>query len=252
MRLGRCGGLALLAGFLVEFLTAPAKADQSDELGRYRRPRMYESAQSIAVELRFGSYVPNADNGVNGAPYHYTFGDNLRFAVGLEVDYQLLRIPKVGTLGPGLGVSYTRSDASGFLEDGVTRARQQTSLQIYPFYVVGVLRVDVLARETWIPVVPYGKLGIGYAIWRASDAGETSNIDGVSGKGRSYGLQGALGGMILLDRFDQQDARAADANIGLNHSYVFGEWYLSKLDGFGSDHLNVGTNAWVVGLAFEF
>ena len=28
-----------------------------------------------------------------------------------------------------------------------------------------VLRVDVLARETPIPIVPYAKLGLGSAIW---------------------------------------------------------------------------------------
>jgi len=212
---------------------------------------MYESPQNIAVELRFGSYVPKADEGLNGTPYKDTFGDNLRFAIGLEVDYQVLRIPHLGTLGPGFGVGYTRSDGYGLLEDG-TPSRQDTSLQIYPFYVVGVLRADVIARETWLPIVPYGKLGVGYALWRASDAGETAHVDGISGKGRSYGLQMALGGMLLLDWFDQQDARAADANIGLNHSYAFGEWYVSKLDGFGGDHMQVGTNGWVVGLAFEF
>jgi hypothetical protein len=252
MRLVSCAALGLAAGLSVLFGTVEAKAvDRSDELGRFRRPRMYESPQNMAFELRFGSYVPHADDGLNGTPYRDTFGTNLRYSFGIEVDYQLLRIPYLGTFGPGIGAAYTRSNGQAFLEDGVTRSRQDTSLQIYPFYVVGVLRADVIARETWVPLVPYAKFGLGYALWRASDAGDTSKVDGVSGKGRSYGLQMALGGMLMLDMFDREDAKAADSNLGINHSYVFGEWYWSKLDGFGGDHLQVGTSAWVVGLAFE-
>jgi hypothetical protein len=248
--------LALAATLALAALATPSPAratDFSDELGRYdRRQTMTESPQEVAVEFRFGRYVPHADDGLSGTPYVDTFGTNNRYYGGLEFDWQLLRIPYLGSLGPGFGIGYTKSSAKALLENG-RPSEQPTSLQILPMYLVGVLRADVVTKATPIPFVPYAKLGLGFAFWRASDADEAAKVDGVKGLGHSYGYQLALGGMLLLDAFDQADARTADANIGLNHSYVFAEWYLSKLDGFGSgDQLNVGTNTWTLGLAFEF
>jgi hypothetical protein len=244
------------ATLLLSALFAPAAAqaaDFSDELGRYdRKQRLSESPQEVAVEFRFGRYVPNADEGVTGTPYVNTFGNDNRYYGGLELDWQLLRIPYLGTFGPGFGIGYTKASARALTESGKVSG-QPTALQILPMYLVGVLRADVIPKETGIPFVPYAKLGLGFAFWRASDADSSAKVDGVSGRGHSYGTQLALGGMLLMDAFDPSDARTADANIGLNHSYLFAEWYLSKLDGFGAgDQLQVGTNTWTVGLAFEF
>ncbi|HEX3854220.1 MAG TPA: MXAN_2562 family outer membrane beta-barrel protein, partial [Polyangiaceae bacterium] len=102
-------------------------------------------------------------------------------------------------------------------------------------------------------LVPYAKLGLGYALWWASDGGTTSRENGVLGRGVSYGPQYALGAMFLLDVLDQQTARDADNGLGINNSYVFAEWFDSELDAFGSkSKLNVGANSWVLGLAIEF
>jgi hypothetical protein len=247
---GLCAALFLAA------VAAPGvahAADFSDELGRYdRRQRLTESPQEVAVEFRFGRYVPNADEGVNGTPYADTFGTDNRYYGGLELDWQLLRIPYLGTLGPGFGIGYTKASAKALTETGLVSG-QPTALQILPMYLVGVLRADVIPKETAIPLVPYAKAGLGFAFWRASDADDSARVNGVVGRGHSYGPQFALGCMLLMDVFDPSDARTADANIGLNHSYLFGEWFVSKLDGFGSgDQLQVGTNTWTVGLAFEF
>lgn len=231
-----------------------AKADTHDELGRYeRRRRTSESPQDVAIELRFGRYVPNADEGLNGTPYKDVFGDKNRYYLGAEVDWQLLRIPMLGTLAPGLGAGYTIASANARFSDGSGVSKQKTSLAILPMYLVGVLRADVVARETLVPVVPYAKLGLGYALWWSEDQETTSLADGKLGRGRSYGYQFALGAMFLLDIIDRQDAKAADASIGLNHSYVFCEWLKSDLSGFGSkDQLQVGTSTWTLGLAMEF
>jgi len=173
---------------------------------------------------------------------------------GLEGDWQLLRIPHLGTFGPGLGWGYTRATGKARLTNMPgTLSAEQTALSVMPFYVVGVLRADVFARDFDIPLVPYAKLGVGYALWWASDGGTTSRIDGVLGHGTSYGPQYGLGLMFLLDELDPQTARDADNSLGINNSYIFGEWYGSELDGFGSKtRMNVGANTWVIGLAIEF
>jgi hypothetical protein len=222
---------------------------------RDRRPA--ESPQSVAIELRVGRYVPNVDSEFSGAgpgPYQQMFGDSNRYSIGFEVDYQALRIPFLGTLGPGFGFGYTKVTANSFVTPSVTRRSdgEETALTILPMYLVAVLRADVFARETPVPLVPYAKLGLGFAPWTISNGGGTSSVDGSVGRGISYGPQFALGGMFLLDSIDATSAKEMDVNAGVNNSYVFVEWYVSSLNGFGSgNQLQVGTNTWVLGLALE-
>jgi hypothetical protein len=246
--------LLLALGFLG--ITRGAVAQGVDEFGSYgkRVQGSSESPQNGAFEARFGPYTPRVDSSVEGTPFKDAFGDGKRYMFGLEADWQIIRIPHLGTLGPGLGWGYTR--ATGFARltaQPDTLSGEETALSIMPFYLVGVLRADVFMREAGVPIVPYAKLGMGYALWWASDGGTTANQDGVSGKGVSYGPQYALGAMFLLDILDQQTARDADNGLGINNSYVFGEWYASELDAFGSSkRLNVGANTWVIGLAIEY
>ncbi|MGC4087459.1 MAG: MXAN_2562 family outer membrane beta-barrel protein [Polyangiaceae bacterium] len=248
--------IAIGVGLTTLGVLAPrvAHADTHDELGHYERwQRSSESPQNVAVELRFGRYVPNADEGLNGTPYVDTFGKKSRYYLGLEVDWQALRIPYLGTLGPGVGIGYTIASARAPLADGTGLSGQDTSLAILPMYAVAVLRADVVIRETALPFVPYAKAGLGCALWWSDDQDDTARVDGKLGRGTSYGYQFALGGMFLLDFIDRADARSADAAIGLNHSYIFAEWLKSDLDGFGSGkQLQVGVNTWTLGLALEF
>src|SRR5262249_4482414 len=96
---------------------------------------------------------------------------------------------------------------------------------------------------------PYAKLGVGVGLWRVTNGGGTASSSGVAGSGLSIGPQFALGGMLLLDPFDNDAARSLDNEIGINNSYFFMEWYFSRLG--GGDQLEVGTSSWGVGLAFE-
>ena len=235
-----------------------ASAQGVDEFGSYgAHPHEHrESPQYGALEIRFGRYVPNVDSSLPGGatPFRDTFGTGNRYTVGLEVDWQLIRIPHLGTLGPGLGWSYTNASGKAHLTaDPSVLSGEDTSLNVMPFYLVGVLRADFLARDFGIPLVPYGKLGLGYALWWASDGGTTARNDGVLGRGVSYGPQYGVGLMFLLDELDPQTARDADNSLGINNSYIFGELYGSDLSGFGAkNRMNVGANTWAVGLAIEF
>lgn len=233
-----------------------ASAQGTDELGPYGgldNRHQYESPQYAAFELRFGPYRPEVDSEFGGAkPFADTFGDDNRYLFGIEVDWQALRIPHFGSFGPGFGWGYTKFSADALLADGSGgRSAQGTTLNIMPMYLVGVLRVDVLARETVVPLVPYAKAGFGYALWWSSDGdGAAHGDDGAIGRGASYGPQFALGGMFLLDVIDRTSAVEMDATTGVNNSYFFLEWYRSQI-GAGGDQMNVGTNTWMLGLALE-
>jgi hypothetical protein len=234
---------------------ASAQAQSTDEFGAYgtNTQNHGESPQSGAIEARFGRYIPQVDKSVPGAPFKDVFGTKSRYMFGLEGDWQALRLPHIGTLGPGIGWGYTRATGNAHITATGLPSAEQTALSVMPFYLVGVLRADVFMREFGVPLVPYAKLGLGYALWWASDGGTTSRENGVLGRGVSYGPQYALGAMFLLDVLDQQTARDADNGLGINNSYVFAEWFDSELDAFGSkSKLNVGANSWVLGLAIEF
>jgi hypothetical protein len=246
--------LAGALGLAVALCTsAVALAQEVDDFGAYNgreRRHFAESPQHAALEFRLGRYLPSVDDEFNGpTPYETTFGNDNRFVVGLEVDWQLLRIPYLGTLSPGIGVAYTKSTGRGFVTSTGERAGEDTSLIIFPLYLDAVLRADVIARETPVPIVPYAKLGVGFGLWRVTNGGGTARVGSLAGSGLSVGPQVALGGMLLLDPLDPNAARSLDQEIGINNTYFFMEWYFSKLG--GGDQLEVGTSTWCLGLAFE-
>jgi hypothetical protein len=246
--------LALASSSLSVARVASAQVQGVDEFGAYGRPQSRaESPQNGAFELRIGRYMPQVDKSVPGTPFKDVFGTKSRYMVGFEGDWQVLRVPHLGTLGPGLGWGYTRAKGNAHITATGEPSGEDTTLSVMPFYLVAVLRADVFARDFGIPLVPYAKLGMGYALWWASDAGITSSVDGTVGRGVSYGPHYALGAMFLLDFLDQQTARDADNSLGINNSYVYAEWFDSELDAFGSkSRMNVGANSWVLGLAIEF
>jgi hypothetical protein len=237
--------------------TESALAQGIDEFGTYGREAAdYESPQHMAMEIRVGRYYPTVDDefaGTGETPFRDSFGAKRRWFIGFEVDWQLFRIPYVGTIGPAFGAGITNLQGKGFLADG-TVADQTTTLSILPTYGVAVLRVDTLSRLTPVPLAVYGKLGVGYALWWTRDnIGVTRGDDGSRGEGASYGTHWAVGAMFLLDALDRRRANDLDASQGINNSYVFVEWYKSTLDGFGTgNQMQVGSESWTAGLALEF
>jgi hypothetical protein len=243
--------LALCLGLTSVFVTADAMAL---EFGTPKRVTPYRSAQNFALELRFSPYLPNVDDepGLTGKPFEKNFGDNPRLFIGLEFDWQTLRIPYVGTIGPGLGVGTVSMSRDSVTVTGRPTLDEYT-LTIHPIYLAAVLRGDVFWRELGFPLVPYGKIGLGAGLWDASNASGTSVANDVSGKGISYGTTLAIGVGFPLDFFDRGASRNMDNAVGINNTYIYGEYYWLNFNGLGQDRaLYVGTNTWATGLAFEF
>lgn len=225
--------------------------------GRYQG-----TPQHFAFELRFGPYYPAIDDEFGGSgPYSRYFGDAGRFYFGLEFDWQAVRIPWVGTLGPGFGLGYTSATAKAFGEGALDTAttkdderKGETSLMIAPMHVSAVIRADELFRRTGFPFVPYAKLGIGAGLWWVNAGEEQAKVvkngEEFLGRGISYGVHWALGGMLALDFLGRREMSALDQETGVNHIYLFGEWMNQSL-GLGSSQMRVGTSTFVGGLAFE-
>ena len=246
---------ALVAAVVVSALPSSARAEgpgNADE-----RALRYASPQRFALEFRLGTYNPEVDSepSLGGkTPFATTFGEKPpRFLPSVEFDWQALRIPHFGSIGPGYGVGYTSFSAAAQKLDGTGTSSQDTSLEIVPMYLVGVLRIDVLANELKFPLVPYVKAGVGLGLWRAYSPNGTTSSNGVAGKGFTFGTHLAVGAAIQLDFLERDHARALDDSIGINHTYLFGELFWSNLRGLGQDNvMYVGAKAWTLGLAMEF
>jgi len=255
--------LTSLAGVLTAALVVTeGVAFADDETGVLTsRHKTYESPQNFAFEVRVGPYHPRVDTapdlGSKG-PYQAEFGDSLRWEVAVEFDWQIYRIPHLGTIGAGVSVGYTTSSAIAPLVTpvmGSTLSGESTNLTIYPTYAVAVLRVDVLSRELHVPFVPYAKAGFGLAFWRASNTGGTSSVKGVIGEGNSYGEQLAIGLALDLNFLDRRTSQGFDNATGVNHTFIFGElqdYNLNGLWGLQAHALYVGNQNWTLGLGFEF
>lgn len=231
------------------------RANRADDEDRFFNPGRF------AFEARFGPYYPRIDDEFDGAatPYATVFNENPQFYFGFEIDWLPFRIPYVGVVGPGVGWGYTWASTKAKLSDQPdVESGQDTSLWIMPLHLSAVLRVDALMRETGIPIVPYGKLGLGWGLWSTGRGEETSQVDGgdpttgaddVLGRGSSLGLHVALGGMLSLTWLDPRSSGSLRDSTGLSSVYLFGEWMNMALG--GGSQMRVGTSTWVLGLAAQ-
>jgi hypothetical protein len=237
------------------------------EFGTPASRHPFRSEQNFALEIRFSPYYPAIDDepgigtdpatGEKRRPFEQAFGSGPRLFVGFEFDWQTYRIPYVGTIGPGLGAGIVGMSRTAETKVSHVPSGDEYSLSIYPFYLAAVLRADVFWREAGIPLVPYGKLGIGYALWRASTPGGTSVAKDagreVSGKGSTWGTHLALGLAVPLDALDRGASVNMDNATGINGTYLYFEYYWLNLTGLGQERaLYVGTTTWAAGMAFEF
>jgi hypothetical protein len=249
-------GGALGVMLAVGSVAGRAMADDWNEL-EPRRERG-GSPQTLAIEVRVGLYQPQVDSdpALKGAtPYASTFGTGPRLEGAMELDWQAIRIPDVGSIGPGFSLGYMSMNGTAQRVDGgYPPSAETTTLEILPMYLVGVFRLDVLWRQAHIPLVPYGKAGIGMAFWRASNTVGTSVApNGTVGEGHTWGPQLAAGLAFNIGVLDPTSVRQLDEATGINNTYIFAEYMAAELHGIAQkDPLLVGSENFVFGLSFEF
>jgi hypothetical protein len=274
--------VAIGAGVLGASTTARAQTFGYND----RRP--FETTQNFGFELRFGPYVAAVDSEFSNAhPYQDIFGAPPNFntqlprvMASMQFEWQAVRLGPVAQLGLGVSLGYTSIVEKAPFTEMMTgapsmwaRGSEETGLFIVPTTAHLVLRFDGLARHNrWIPLVPYVKAGLAYDFWWITNGSGVAhqtitNADGSTMRqdiaGGSLGWHAALGLSLMLDTFEPRLARGWDQQQGVNHSYVFFEYYFTDLAGFGRPQLNVGnfstasgTNtpvgSWVLGLMLEF
>ncbi len=234
------------------------------------------SPQYGAFELKFGPYKPAVDDNkrLGGAtPYKDTFGDDVMFLTTLELDWQFWHPPGF-SLGIGGSAGFMQAYAKAKIADDEGAATDESSadytvLNVIPFALLAVVRIDVLADELHVPLVPFFKAGLNWYLWWVLGAGgntasaevtdeATGESKTVEGHGGTLGWQLNTGLMFRLDDFDRMSARTFDNEVGANHSYLFAEFIWAWVDRFGdNEYLNLSTNTFagatvLFGVCVEF
>lgn len=229
------------------------------------------SPQRFALEFKMGPYLPNIDRAYSGpglGPYASIFGetDSTGAAIDqprqfpmpvLAFEWQLLYL--AGPLGLGGQIGVFRDRANALVTapgDGPLRSEaDETRFNMVPLALLVSYRFELLADRLGVPLVPYAKAGLAYALfWNTSGSGNLArNTQGDVARGGVPGWQLNAGAMLRLDFIEPGTAKKLDRLTGINHTYIFGEYQLSQINNFGVGQvLDLGDNTWFAGLAIEF
>ncbi len=232
MNIGKMIVATLLA--LLAYDASAASAQWSDEY----RPSMM-SSERFAFELRVGTYQPDVGNDA----FSLIYEDDRGPMAGAEFHILPARIPYVGLVGVGLGFGWASYSGGACVDAACTnRTDEEASFRLIPLSAMGVLRIDVLARELSIPIILTGKIGIDFAFFKA-ESGSREETSGVS-----IGLRWAIQVALELDFISPGSARSLDEDWGINHTFIFGEVYGSN----ANSQLPVGDLTWSAGLGLTF
>lgn len=251
-----------------------ANPELADGLKQKKAPPSGESPQRFALEIKFGPYLPDVDRNYTGpgfGPYATIFGETdadgvttgaprKGFYGGMAFEWQITK-KLAGPIGIGVQWSMFRDAAQAPLADppaeGSTRSpADRVRFSVMPIAVQAVYRFELLADKVrYFPFVPYVKAGVAYAFWWAKNGNGDIAVakSGDRGRGGVWGWQLNLGAMLRLDFLERGTARRFDRTSGINHTYLFGEWQLTRLANFGrKNSMTVGDSTWMIGLAMEF
>ena len=172
--------------------------------------------------------------------------------LGIFMDYQVFQ--GAGTLGVGVGARYGWVDGKALTLDGGTSS-DEVGMNLVPLTLSLTYRFDLAQNELGLPLVPYVKGGLTYALWWFTDGKNdisVSDADGTSGAGGTFGWHGGGGLQLLLDFFAPSMAQDFEQDVGVNNSYLFVEVMVNQINDFGSaTSINLGDTTLSFGLMLE-
>ena len=119
---------------------------------------------------------------------------------------------------------------------------------------MAVYRFDYLAQHWKIPFVPYFKIGLAYYVWWIENGGGFLSIaqytppgatSSQGGWGGTFGWVMNPGGAFLLDVLDPSAAKTIDAELGINHTYLFCEFHYADIRYVATGSVNALTPTWI-------
>jgi hypothetical protein len=241
---------------------------------RTRRDRagLPGSPQRFALEFKMGPFLPDVDRDYSGpglGPYATVFGrtDSTGQAIDepkafpmpvIALDWQFVYL--AGPLGIGVQAGFFRDKAQALVTEpmageSLRSIADSTTFGLVPLALLLSYRLELLPDKLRVPIVPYAKAGLAYSLyWVKDGSGKLArNSSGEAGRGGVPGFQVNAGAMLRLDFLEPGTAKKLDNVTGINHTYLFGEYQLSRVDNFGVGRTpSLGDSTWFAGLAIEF
>ncbi len=224
-------GLAVV-GMLA--LSLPLDAAAEDMPGAKEKVPLKARSSSMQIgAVQLADTNLNSAYGSNSLSLWGSMGFSLRHIAELEAGFGLLR------------------DKGYTLTSGYATSSEESKLTVLPVTVSANLRLDIWENQI---VVPFGSVGGDYWLWRESWAQDFEVLSADAMGGGKYGWHWAVGGQILLDIFEPDQASKLFARSGIRDSYLtveyrevsVGEW--QQVDG---DGLLFDSEVLMFGLRFD-
>jgi hypothetical protein len=185
--------------------------------------------QWFSLEFKGGVWIPT-----NGT----TRGSLGSLAPTGSVEFGFLYKSKFGA---ELGVGVILEDGTAFGATSGNPSGDKFDLLLIPIHNSFAFRADFKEDQLF---VPYVKAGPDYVLFRES-------LDGRSTSGVKFGLHGALGLQILLDRIDPL-SNYMEKDVGVNDVYFTIEGRYGWINNFGGRGLDLSGLTATGGFLFEF
>lgn len=191
-------------------------------------PALAASPRWGSFELYAGQYLPDIDSEFTaGGPYEQVFGGDRGWMFQVGVSRALYK--KGGSLELGFRTGYFQETGIGIVSGTTDTAGEETKLKIIPTSLALTYRFDWLVDNTRVPFAPYGRATFERYNWWVTDGGGST-----AERGATMGWSVTGGLAFLLDIVDPTLAREMDADVGVNHTFLFFEVTTSSIDDFGS------------------
>lgn len=228
--------------------------------------------QRFAVEIKLGPYLPEIDSRYSGpgfGPYATIFGRTNGDGVAVKAprlgvmpvahfEWQIAYLG--GPIGIGTQIGFFRDRAKALFAEPVPGEdirsnADKVTFGMVPMALLAVYRFELLADFYRVPLVPYAKAGVAYSFWWMRDGTKkvAVNEQGEKARGGVVGWQLNPGVALRLDFIERNSAKKLDQTTGINHTYIFGEFQLTRLRNFGvGNSIDLGDKTFFGGLAIEF
>lgn len=250
-----------------------AFANTADAAGS-SRPKSSLSSLGVGLELKGGPYLPAiageplgpGAQGVFADVFRETAADapdgvapdaNALYAIG--IDLQLLR--GFGTAGIGGSFGFMQFVGRAFYANSDERSPDTTVFNLMPLTLTAFYRFDYLADRSSIPFVPYVRGGLAYHLWWVTNGvgdvaryrgdNPDSREDDLIARGGKFGFTGTLGMSFLLNVIERDAALALFESTSIRGTYLFAEYTVNKVDGFGGEGFDFSDSTWNIGLYLE-
>lgn len=192
----------LLAALVLAPMTASAQVSEES--------KFEESPKWFSTGLAFGAVWLNDDN------IQSTYGSQGRFMTKLH--FGVVPWSKYVHIEIDAGLGFLQFTGTQTFVDSGDTSSDKVMMTIFPLTVDLLVGIDIVDEQ---PVMPYGGIGLGVALWREHETG-----GGEKWTGDRFGFNAFFGAAFLLDVIERSRAHQLDETTGINDAYltIEGRW----------------------------